>query len=417
MLAIDPVLDVASVHSPETENETPRASELIARAETLAIELAAESAAWDERGTANRAAFDAIRAARIGAIRVPRQHGGAGGTIADLATVVIALARGDSSVAQALLPHFVFVERTLLMAPPPRAARLLARVALGELVGGASAERGGRFRGEVRTALSRDADGYRLNGVKHYSTGALIGDLLKVTALDPDGNSVLVVLPPERDGIVRHDDWDGMGQRGTLSGTTELSDVRVEADEVMRTDRWKTERHHTGAASQIIHCSIEIGIAQAALRDAADWVRKGVRPVRESGVDRAADDPYILHTIGTIAAQLSAARALVGRAAAKIDVAAQARYGGASPDVIAQAAVDASIATAEAKVMSTEAALDAAQALFDVGGASTALRRHNFDRHWRNARTHTVHDPAAWKYRAIGDYNLNGQAPPIDYGY
>ncbi|MEK6420842.1 MAG: acyl-CoA dehydrogenase family protein [Burkholderia gladioli] len=392
-------------------------AELVARARALTASLAAEAAHWDERGTANLAAFERIRAQRIGALRVPVAHGGAGGSIVDVTQAAIALAEGDSSVAQALLPHFVFVERTLLMGDAGQQARWLVPVARGALVGGASAERGAPVRGEVRTALRRDGDGFRLNGVKHYSTGALIGDLLKITALGPDGDSVLVVLPPGRDGIVRHDDWHGMGQRGTLSGTTELVEVRVETHEVMHTARWKTERHHTGAASQIIHCAIKVGIARAALDDMARWVREGVRPVRESGVARAADDPYILHAVGRVAARARSAELLVLRAAASIEAASAARRDGAPAARVAQAAADASIATAEAKVIATEAALEASRTLFEVGGASTTLRRHRFDRHWRNARTHTVHDPAAYKLRAIGDYHVNGHPPPIDYGY
>ena len=50
--------------------------------------------------------------------------------------------------------------------------------------------------------------------------------------------------------------------------------------------------------------------------------------------------------------------------------------------------------------------------LIELGGSSATLAKHNFDRYWRNARTHTVHDPVRWKYRAVGDYWLNGINPP-----
>ncbi|HCP30000.1 MAG TPA: SfnB family sulfur acquisition oxidoreductase, partial [Pseudomonas sp.] len=33
------------------------------------------------------------------------------------------------------------------------------------------------------------------------------------------------------------------------------------------------------------------------------------------------------------------------------------------------------------------------------------------DRHWRNARVHTLHDPVRWKYHAVGAYHLNGTLP------
>lgn len=34
------------------------------------------------------------------------------------------------------------------------------------------------------------------------------------------------------------------------------------------------------------------------------------------------------------------------------------------------------------------------------------------DRHWRNARTHSVHDPVDWKYHHIGAHLLTGTPPP-----
>ncbi|WP_413730589.1 acyl-CoA dehydrogenase family protein [Sodalis sp. RH22] len=390
---------------------------LMARARELGHELACQAAEHDRLAKANMPAFEHIRRLRLGAMRVPRRYGGANGEIGDVVALMIALAKGDPSVAQSLLPHFVFVERTLLMGTPAQITAYLDQVAQGKLVGGASAELGGAFRGEVRTLLSRHGDAYRLNGLKHYSTGALMGDLLKVLAVDEQGETVLAVVPADRPGIIRHDDWQGMGQRGTLSGRTELNDVLVDEAEVMRAQRWQTERHHTGAASQILHCAIEVGIAMAALDDAAAWARGGVRPVKESGVSRGRDDPYLLHYVGQIAAQTHGAHALVLAAAAQIELAARARFAGAGAQEIERLAVEASIATAEAKVIATEAALFAGQTLFDVGGASTTLRKHDFDRHWRNARTHTTHDPVAYKYRAIGDYRLNHRAPPIGYGY
>ena len=72
----------------------------------------------------------------------------------------------------------------------------------------------------------------------------------------------------------------------------------------------------------------------------------------------------------------------------------------------------ASIAVAEAKVATTEAALFVSTKLIELAGSSATLVEHGLDRFWRNARTHTVHDPIRWKYRFIGDYWLNGINPP-----
>ena len=59
--------------------------------------------------------------------------------------------------------------------------------------------------------------------------------------------------------------------------------------------------------------------------------------------------------------------------------------------------------TAEAKVLSTEIAIEATNKLFELAGTRSTLAEHSLDRHWRNARTHTLHDPVRWKYAILGD--------------
>ncbi|VFR41839.1 Acyl-CoA dehydrogenase; probable dibenzothiophene desulfurization enzyme [plant metagenome] len=403
--------------APSDPDDAPQADALVLAAQALAEALASASAHRDAQRALPHAPFQRLRAERIGALRVPREHGGAGGSVVQMVDVALALARGDSNVAQAFLSHFVFLERLRLMGTPAQQARYLPQAARGTLFGAAAAERGGKTRGELATRLVRDGDHYRLDGLKHYSTGALFADVLKIRALDDEGRMVAAMIPADREGVTRIDDWDGMGQRCTASGTTRLARVRVEADEILLMQPWLAQRHHTGALAQIFHCAVDAGIAQAALRDAVDWGRRGLRAVKESGVARPQDDPYVLQTVGGIAAQAAAAEAMVRAAAARIDAAADARFGTASPEDIERLTVDASIATAQAKIISTRASLHAGQALFDVGGAATTLRGHNFDRHWRNARTHTTHDPLAYKFRTVGDYLLNDQAPPLTFSY
>ena len=51
-----------------------------------------------------------------------------------------------------------------------------------------------------------------------------------------------------------------------------------------------------------------------------------------------------------------------------------------------------------------------ASRLFEIQGARATTAAYGFDRHWRNLRTHTVHDPVAYKAREIGDWVLNQRA-------
>ena len=73
---------------------------------------------------------------------------------------------------------------------------------------------------------------------------------------------------------------------------------------------------------------------------------------------------------------------------------------------------ETAVKVAEAKVLTTEIAILATNKLHELGGTRSTLGQYNFDRHWRNARTHTLHDPVRWKYFHVGNHLLNGVAPP-----
>ncbi len=356
-------------------------------------------------------------AAGIGAARIPSSYGGAGGSFRDLSTIIIDLAAGDSSVAQIVQPHFIFLERVRLMGNEAQRARYLREAAQGALFGNAMSELGGDKAGSWRTRLVPDGAGYRLDGRKFYGTGSLVADYTFVGAMAPGERHVLAVVPTGRPGVRMEQDWDGFGQRGTGSGSVFFENVAIAADEVIDLTHWYSHRHHTGAGSQIIHCAVDAGIAAASLDDAVAYARTGARASRESGVDRAVDDTTVQDAVGDIAMRSFAAEASVLHAADALDRAANAVYDGAPCVNVEQLLVHATLAVAKAKIVSSRAALRAAERLFDVAGASATQRSHNLDRHWRNARSHTVHDPLAHKYRVVGDHLLRDRDPPIGFTY
>ncbi|MCU1725258.1 acyl-CoA dehydrogenase family protein [Pseudomonas sp. 5P_5.1_Bac1] len=393
-------------------------TDYLALATELATHIQPGAAERDAQRILPHAQLDLIRESGLGAARVPVELGGGDVSQVDVARIFITLAKADPSVAQALFPHFATVEHLRLIAHEDQQRRYLGAFAERQLSSGAIAERSGKFRGEIHTRLERQGERLVLNGSKFYSTGCLFADLLKIQAVDEDGNAVYVMLPANTPGITLLDDWDGMGQRITASGTTLLENVTVLPEQVIPLAEWYQRRNYIGASAQLIHCAIDIGIGLAALDDAVAWSRTGARPVRESGVDQARNDPYILHTVGDLSAAIHGAEALVEKAALTVDLAARSQLQG----LLAGEELDAllarsSIAVAEAKIASTRAALHVCERLYEVGGAATTQSRYNFDRHWRNARTHTTHDAVAYKYKAIGDYLVNGNYPPIAFTY
>jgi alkylation response protein AidB-like acyl-CoA dehydrogenase len=214
----------------------------------------------------------------------------------------------------------------------------------------------------------------------------------------------IVFVPRTAAGVTIHDDWDGFGQRVTGSGTVRFDHVEVEPDWVIPFQDSFERPTSIGPVAQIIHAAIDLGIGQGAYRDMLDFVKTRSRAWIDAKVDSASQDPLTLSEIGQVKLRLRAAEALVGRAALLVDAAMEA------PDEKNVAA--ASIAVAEAKILTTRAGLLAANKLFELSGTSSTMADDNYDRHWRNVRTHTLHDPVRWKYQAIGQYYLNGRLPP-----
>ena len=156
--------------------------------------------------------------------------------------------------------------------------------------------------------------------------------------------------------------------------------------------------------SQIIQAAVDAGIASGAIDDTIAFVRAYARPWIDSGQDHGYEDNFTIAQIGDLKIKLHAAEAILARAGRAVDRAI------AAPD--ADNVAKASVAVAEAKALTTEIAILATNKLHELGGTRSTLAQYNLDRHWRNARTHTLHDPVRWKYFHVGNYALNGVPPP-----
>ena len=379
-------------------------SEALAVVEEVAAKLAEGAAARDRGRILPYEEMEAISDVGLLAITVPKRYGGAGVRPYTVARVIAALSGADGSIGQIPQNHFFMLEALRLQGTEEQKRFFYSRVLAGERLGNALSETGGKTAQDHATRLTRDGARYRLNGRKFYSTGVLFAHWVAVVANDDDNSSVIAFVPRETKGVTIIDDWSGFGQRVTGSGTTLLDDVEVHPFSVLSFKALFERPTSMGPFGQIMHAAVEQGIAQAALAETVRFVRTSARPWKDAGVDRASDDPYTVAMAGELKIRVDASDALLERAGALVDRAA------ADPTVETVAA--ASIAVAEAKIASTEAALLVSSKLIELGGSSATLAKHDFDRYWRNARTHTVHDPVRWKYRVIGDYWLNGANPP-----
>ncbi|MBW4444640.1 MAG: hypothetical protein KME10_26240 [Plectolyngbya sp. WJT66-NPBG17] len=326
---------------------------------------------------------------------------------------MIRLGDADPNVAHIVRNHFSVVERILRSQRSERNRRWLKAVADGAIIGLAFNElevkRAGG--GEIaNTRLSPDHTGYRLNGRKYYSTGSLYADLIFVSVLAPDDNTAFAILPTNREGVELVDDWDGFGQRLTGTGTTLFTNVWVEADEVILDTAPDKDYLPYNIVPQLILTAINAGIIRSVLGDATNLVKKRSRVFYHAASEQATDGPLLQQTIGQISTNAFAAESIVLAAANFPDRVEAAKAQGEEAELAV--ALEASLSAAKAKLIVDDLALRSAMLLFDVGGASTTKKSNNYDRHWRNARTLSSHNPNHFKVRAIRNYEINGTPPP-----
>jgi SfnB family sulfur acquisition oxidoreductase len=348
--------------------------------------------------------MDELSASGLLAITVPKECGGAGVTARTLGEVFVYLSAGDSSLGQIPQNHFFFVNLLAWSATPEQRKFFYDELLAGKRFANALSERGTRTARDYVIGFERQPDGsWVLDGTKYYCTGSPFAHWIPVYANDSSGRTHAAWVPADHPGVTVVDDWNGMGQRTTGSGTVRFEAVDVPDEHVVSVSGVFDKTETFGAFGQFMHACVDLGIAVAALRDGKRLIHAIARPWWEAEVQRAADEPAVIEKFGELALAVRGARALVHDAADALDRAAA--------DLTEESSAEASVAVAAARAAADAAALTVATEVFSLIGTRSSDQSLNLSRHWRNARTHTLHDPRRWKVRHIGDWELNDIAP------
>jgi SfnB family sulfur acquisition oxidoreductase len=380
--------------------------EAVAVATELAADFAIGAATRDRNRELPFREIDRLAASGLLAITVPGDYGGADLPPSTVTDVIRILATADPNIAQIPQSHFVYVNLLRLAGSDEQLRHYSGQLLRGAQIANAQTERTSATIADIATTVQPVNGRFRIDGTKYYCTGSLFADVLAVlTRLDdPNHESGLAdgqyvaYLPADTPGVRIVDDWQAMGQRTTGSGTVIFDGVLVDRSALVPRAPAVNTPGNYGAFAQLLHAGIDTGIARGALEAAASFVREKSRPWFEAGVTRAADDPLLIQRFGELAVVVQAAEAALAAAGAKVD-------GGAGPE--------ASLAVAGAKILADKAANEVSGALFEVSGTRSAAADLNLDHFWRNARTHTLHDPVRWKYQNIGRALLHGTPPPL----
>jgi SfnB family sulfur acquisition oxidoreductase len=377
--------------------------EAIAVAHDVAAVLREGASERDRNRTPPWREIDLLSTSGLYGATVPASFGGAEIKAVTVAEIFRILSAADPSIAQIPQNHVSFVE-LVRDGKPEQTAFYFARFLAGERLGNALSEASNRNGlSGLRTRIVKTADGHRINGAKAYCTGAMFAHWVPIFALDENDALRVAFVPRDASGLTIHDDWSAMGQRTTASGTVDIDDVF--ATDLQVFTPWTGDQPRVGSAwGQIPHAAIDLGIAEEAFQAALEYIRTRARPWHGGPYQRLADEPLVIQRIGEFQQDLDAARLFLRRGAELVDA--------ARSDATPETTLAASLGVAQARIATDRASLRITNELFELCGTKSTFAEFNLDRHWRNARTHTLHDPIRWKTQYLGNWVLNGVRPP-----
>nr|WP_218177073.1 acyl-CoA dehydrogenase family protein [Pseudomonas gingeri] len=374
-------------------------------ARQLAAEFALTAVERDERGGTPKAERDALRHSGLLALSIPTQYGGLGARWSETLNVVREFAKVDSSIAHVFGFHHLMLATVRLFSRPEQWQPWFEQTA-----------RKNWFWGNALNPLDtrtvvRNLGGWReFSGKKSFCSGASDSQMLIASAVDESagGKLLIAAIPSGRSGITLHDDWHNMGQRQTDSGSASFERVRVEESELLL-DPGPLSTPFACLRPLIAQLTLThmfLGIAEGAFEEARQYTLDETRPWFKSTARDIRQDPYVLNHYGDFWVALEGVRLLVERAAGLLD---QAWAKG--QNLSSEERGNLAIAIATAKVAANREGLALCSKLFEVTGARSTHASLRLDRHWRNLRTQSLHDPLDYKLQELGDWALNQTLP------
>jgi alkylation response protein AidB-like acyl-CoA dehydrogenase len=182
-------LDVASTNAAPSGSpvfkRTPRAhliasdAEAIEVARALAADFAQDAAVRDRERRLPGAELDRFSGSGLWGITVPTAYGGAGVSVATVSEVIETIAAADPSIGQIPQNHLGVVDVIRLTGTEEQKRFWFGKVLAGYRFGNAFSEAKSKHAGIFETTIAPDGGGFRINGEKFYSTGALFANMCR----------------------------------------------------------------------------------------------------------------------------------------------------------------------------------------------------------------------------------------------
>lgn len=392
------------------DRERPRTAEQwIERAAEVAAVLAADAVERDRAGRTPHREVQLLKDSGLVTLLGPAEHGGGGQSWATAYRVTREVAKGDGSIGQLLGYHYLWAWAARLVGTEEQISRLEQHYTANDLFfGGAVNPR------DDDLTIADEGDALVYNGRKSFSTGSKVSDLTVLEGvLEGTDQHVFAVVASQQRGITFHDDWDNLGQRLTESGGVSIDDVRVPWDEALgyvdKQFQARTYATLNTPTIQLVFANFYLGIAQGALEAATSYTREKTRPWPYGGDTKnsAAEEFYLLEGYGDLQSKLWAAESLIDATNERLDALLHADRDA----VTAHQRGEAEVRVAASKQRIIDVGLEIATRAFELTGARATANKNGLDIYWRNLRTHSLHDPVAYKRKEVGQHALTGELP------
>jgi alkylation response protein AidB-like acyl-CoA dehydrogenase len=280
-------------------------------------EIEPHAAEWDREHGFPRDLIAKLAELGFMGVCIPEEYGGAGADFLSYILVLEELSRADAGVGVTVAVHTSAVALPILtFGTDEQRSRFVPPLARGEAVGAfaLTEPEAGSDAGSLRTAATRDGDGWAISGSKQWITnGGFGGTVLLFARTDPDtpgpkGVSAFI-LDAASVKVTREEEKLGLNSSSTV-------DLVIEGAEVGR-DRLL---HEEGKGFAVAMTTLDggrigiaaqaLGIAQAAYEVARDYALE-----RRQFGKRIADFQAIQWKLADMSTELDAARLLVYRAA------------------------------------------------------------------------------------------------------
>ncbi|TFW31284.1 acyl-CoA dehydrogenase family protein [Duganella callida] len=376
----------------------------LAVAADLARRLGASANQRDQAGGHAAQEREWIRASGLLTLSIPTVFGGHGADWPTVCQVIRIMARADSALAHLLGFHHLQLAGIQLYGTPQQQKRFYTLTVEQNLFWGNA------LNPLDKRSIASDADyGYQIDGVKSFSSGSVGSDWLTISAWHEATQSALIgVVPTRQSGVTVQADWDAFGQKQTDSGNVHFNRVSLPATQVLQAPGAAPTAQATlrSQVAQLIMTNLYLGIGEGAFEAARGYLADEARPWFASGAASAGADPLVQHRLGQLWLKLRPAAVLAEQAAQTLE--RLYRLGAA---VTAQQRGALAVTVAEAKVLAHRAGVEVSSEIFELTGARSTSAKYGFDRFWRNARVHTLHDPVDYKIRDLGRYAFDGTLP------